>query len=151
LGSPRFVLSALATRARGLWNGGPPQSAADWFRAKYGAALANEVAIPLTEGWSGGPAAEVGPSVGDSIPGRMGQTLLLKLAGRATGRAVAIGYSREEPEGPHVWHVYPVGGVGALCQHLAAGLRDVIELESPVEAIRVDGGRAAAVRVKGRE
>ncbi len=148
---PRFSLSGLASRAKAMKNGATPKSAAEWFRAKYGAALADEVALPLVEAWSGAPANELAPSVGDSIPGSIAHTLMLKLASRLTRRAVACGYSREMPETANIWHVYPKGGVGLLCQHLAADLEEVIELESPVEEILVDAGRAKAVRVKGRE
>lgn len=148
---PRFSLSALATRAAALGNGHAPHSAAEWFRARYGATLADEVAIPLTEAWSGASASELAPSVGDSIPGSIGHTLLLKLASRLTRRAVACGYSREQPENPHIWHVYPQGGVGLLCQRLARDVEDAIKLESPVEAILVESGRAVAVRSKGQE
>lgn len=148
---PRFCLSAVATRAAALANGHSPESAAEWFRSRYGKALANEVAIPLTEAWSGAPASELAPSVGDSIPGSIGHTIMLKLASRLTGRAVACGYSREEKETPNVWHVYPDGGVGLLCQRLAVDVQDAIKLETPVEAIIVDDGRAVAVRAKGRE
>jgi protoporphyrinogen oxidase len=148
---PRFSLSALKTRAASLRNGHAPQSAAAWFRSKYGAALADEVAIPLTEAWSGASASDLSAAVGDSIPGSIGHTLMLKLASRFTRRAVACGYSREQPENAHVWHVYPQGGVGLLCQRLAEDAHDAIQLESPVEAILVDSDRAVAVRVKGRE
>jgi oxygen-dependent protoporphyrinogen oxidase len=148
---PRFSLSAVATRVANLGNGHPPRTAADWFRSKYGAALAREVAIPLTEAWSGASASELSSAVGDSIPGSIGHTLFLKLASRYTRRAVACGYSREQPEHSNVWHVYPNGGVGLLCQQLAKDLQDIVQLESPVEAILVDSDRAVAVRVKGRE
>lgn len=148
---PRFFLSALATRAAALGNGHAPQSAEEWFSSRYGAALAREVAIPLTEAWSGAAASELAPSVGDSIPGSIGHTIMLKCASRLTRRAVACGYSREMAETPNVWHVYPDGGVGLLCQRLAEGVEDAIRLESPVEAITVDAGRAVAVRAKGRE
>ncbi len=148
---PRFSLSALKTRAASLGNGHAPKSAAEWFRSKYGRALADEVAIPLTEAWSGASASELSASVGDSIPGSIGHTLMLKFASRFTRRAVACGYSREQPENAHVWHVYPKGGVGLLCQRLAQDAQDVIKLESPVEAILVDSGRTVAVRVKGQE
>jgi protoporphyrinogen oxidase len=148
---PRFCLSAVKTRAASLANGHAPESAADWFSSRYGSALAREVAIPLTEAWSGAAASELAPSVGDSIPGSIGQTVMLKLASRLTRRAVACGYSREMPETPNVWHVYPEGGVGLLCQRLAAPVQDAIRLESPVEAIMVDAGRAVAVRAAGRE
>src|SRR5262245_42504597 len=52
--SPRLVASALATRLRKA----EIHSAADWFRHSYGDALAEEVAIPLAEAWSGAPAEE---------------------------------------------------------------------------------------------
>lgn len=148
---PRFSVSALKTRAAALGNGHAPQSAAEWFRSKYGRALADEVAIPLTEAWSGASASELSSAVGDSIPGSIGHTIMLKLASRFTRRAVACGYSREQPENSHVWHVYPNGGIGLLCQSLARDAEDVIQLESPVEEVLVDSGRAVAVRVKGRE
>jgi oxygen-dependent protoporphyrinogen oxidase len=148
---PRFIRSGLASRAASLRKGDAPESAAEWFRARYGAKLANEVAIPLTEAWSGAEASELAASVGDSIPGSIAHTIMLKLASRLTRRAVACGYSREMPETPNVWHVYPKGGVGLLCQKLAAGLEDSIQLESPVEEVLVDSGRVVAVRAKGRE
>lgn len=148
---PRLTSSGIRTRAAGLIKEQPLESAADWFRARYGRALADEVAIPLTEAWSGASASELAPSVGDSIPGSIGHTLMLKLASRLTGRAVACGYSREMPESPHVWHVYPNDGVSLLCRQLAASVEDAIQLESPVEQIIVDSGKAVAVRVHGRE
>jgi protoporphyrinogen oxidase len=75
----------------------------------------------------------------------------MKLASRLTGRAVANGYCREQPESIHVWHVYPEGGVSLLCGKLADGLQDAVHLESPVEAIIVESQRVAAIRVNGRE
>ena len=77
--------------------------------------------------------------------------LRLKLASRLTGRAVANGYSREMPESPHVWHVYPEGSLGFLCERLAEGLNGTVRLESPVQAILVENGRAVGVKVGGRE
>lgn len=148
---PRLTASGIMTRAANMFKGDRPESAADWFRAKYGRALADEVAIPLTEAWSGADASELAPSVGESIPGSIGHTLMLKLASRLTRRAVACGYSREMPEAPHVWHVYPNDGVSLLCRQLAATIEDAIQLESPVEKIFVDSGRAVGVCVNGRE
>jgi oxygen-dependent protoporphyrinogen oxidase len=149
---PRLTASGIGTRLGGITRRGKePESAADWFRAKYGRALADEVAIPLTEAWSGAAATELAPSVGDSIPGSIGHTIMLKVASRLTRRAVACGYSREMPESPHVWHVYPNDGVSLLCRKLASPIEDIIRLESPVEEIMVEDGRAVAVRVKGQE
>lgn len=148
---PRLTASGIMTRTSNMIKGRKPESAADWFRSKYGKALADEVAIPLTEAWSGASASDLAPSVGESIPGSIGHTLMLKLASRLTRRAVACGYSREMPEAPHVWHVYPNDGVSLLCRQLAASIEDAIQLESPVEKIFVDDGKAVGVRASGRE
>ena len=74
----------------------------------------------------------------------------LKLASRLTGRAVANGYSREKPESPHVWHVYPEGSLAFLCDHLAQSLNGVVRLESPVEAILVEDGERSACGFAGQ-
>jgi protoporphyrinogen/coproporphyrinogen III oxidase len=128
-----------------------PATAAEWFRASYGDALANEVAIPLTEAWSGAKADLLSSAVGDGIANSVIQTLWLKLASRLTRRAVSCGYSRELPENAGVYHVYPEGGIGTLCQALAADLKGVIQLEAPVEKILVEQDNAVGVRVNGRE
>lgn len=154
---PRFTASALAGRLAALSPTGQKQkpcaqeTAAGWFRAMYGRALADEVALPLIEAWSGAASDKLAASVGASIPGSVAHTAFLKLAGRVARRPVAVGYSREMPEAASVWHVYPDGGVGLLCRHLAQGMDDIIQLESPVEAILTDGERVRAVRVRGRE
>jgi protoporphyrinogen oxidase len=148
--SPSFLFSALATAATRKRRP-EPTSVAEWFRLEYGDRLAEAVAIPLVERWSGVPATELAPSVGEKLKGGVAHVLRLKLAARMTKRAVAHGYCREQPESVHVWHVYPEGSLGLLCERLASGLEDAIRLESPVEGIIVDGDRVVAVRVKGRE
>jgi oxygen-dependent protoporphyrinogen oxidase len=151
LRTPRFLLGAFTSRM-GRQHVSPPATAAEWYERQYGARLAEEVAIPLVESWSGAPATALAPSV---IPPQVDRgtthVLSLKLASWLTGRAVANGYSREKPESPHVWHVYPEGGLGVLCENLAQDLQDRIHLESPVQAILVEGGRAKGVRVAGRD
>jgi protoporphyrinogen/coproporphyrinogen III oxidase len=149
LSSPRYLLSALASRLPG--HGSAPTTAAEWFRRAYGVRLAEEVAIPLVEAWSGQPADRLAPSVGDKIPGGIGRTIGMKVASRLTGRAIAHGYCREQPESIQVWHVYPEGGVQTICEQLARDLDGTIQLESPVEEIVLDGDRVVAVRVHGRE
>jgi oxygen-dependent protoporphyrinogen oxidase len=149
LRSPRFVGSALLSRLRPPSK--PPESAAEWYRAHYGLTLANDVAIPLLEAWSGAAADDLATSV---IPPQVDRgtahVVGLKLASRLTGRAVANGYSREKSESPHVWHVYPEGSLAFLCDHLAQSLDRVVRLESPVEAILVENGRAVGIRVRGQ-
>lgn len=146
---PRMTASGIAAKIKSL-KGGKAETAADWFRASYGAALANEVAIPLTEAWSGAKAEDLSPAVGDGIASGIARTLWLRLASRLTGRAVSCGYSREQPEKASVYHVYPAGGIGTLCRKLAGNLGDDVHLESPVEAILVEEGAAVGVRVAGR-
>ena len=147
---PRMTLSWVAGQIKSLRNGQVPNSAAEWFHKRYGSALADEVALPLLEAWSGAPAEDLSPAVGDGLfGGSIAKTLYLKTAGKLTGRAVACGYNREKPETPNVWHVYPNKGVSTLCEKLAEGLEDSIRLESPVEAILVENEKVVAVRVKG--
>lgn len=149
--SPHFLLSAVRARLGGR-SGGPAANAADWYRREYGPALADRIAIPLVEAWSGAPAAELAASV---IPPQVDRgtahVLRLKVASRISRRAVANGYSREKPESAHVWHVYPSGSLGLLCEHLATGLEGCIRLESPVEAIMADAERVLGIRVNGRD
>ena len=122
-----------------------PNSAADCFRQSYGAVLADDVALPLIEAWSGASSDKLSPAVGDSLPGSIARTLYLKAASKVTGRAVACGYSREKAESASVYHVYPKDGVSTLCDKLAEGLKDRILLESPVEEIIVEHENVVAV------
>lgn len=144
---PRMTLSGIKSKLSG--NGNKPKTAAEWFRKSYGAALADEVALPLVEAWSGAKAEDLSSAVGESLPGSIGKTLYLKAASRLTKRAVACGYSREMPESASIYHVYPKDGVSTLCEKLAEGITDKIKLESPVEEIIVENERVVAVKAKG--
>jgi protoporphyrinogen oxidase len=146
---PRYLRAAIAERSRR--RDGAPESAADWFRREYGHALADEIAIPLVEAWSGAPADELSPAVADKIPGSIAATVGLRVAARLTHRAVAIGYCREAPQSANVWHVYPERGVATVCRRLAADVTDSIRLRSPVERILVEDDRAVGIRVAGRD
>ena len=144
---PRFVTSAAKAK---LGRHGPITNAAEWFETAYGAQLAHEVAIPLAEAWSGAPAGELSPAVGGKLGG-VGHSIGLRMASTITRRPVASGYCREKPENASVFHVYPTEGVASLCKGLAERLGSALHLESPVQRIIVDGGRAVAVRVGDRE
>lgn len=145
---PRMALSGLASKFKSSTNGHAPKSAADWFRKSFGKSLADEVALPLIEAWSGVEAENLSTAVGDSLPGSIGKTLYLKMASRLTGRAVGCGYNREMPESAGVYHVYPERGVSVLCQKLTEGFEDKIRLETPVQKILVEDGRVIAVKAK---
>ena len=146
---PRMTLSGIKSKIKSLSNGHAPESAAEWFRSHYGAALADEVALPLIEAWSGAKAENLSAAVGESLPGSIGKTLYLKAASKITRRAVACGYNREMPEKASVYHVYPEKGVSTLCEKLAKGIEDKIKLESPVEEIIVENEKVVAVKAKG--
>ncbi len=152
LGVPRFDVSAVWTRLRDAVRSTPaPADAAAWFRHNYGGALADEVALPLLEAWSGQPADRLAPAVGEKLPGGLLETLWLKLAGRLTDRAVAIGYCGALPQSASVWHVYPEHGVGSICARLAEGLDDAVSLGTRVQRIHVEGERAVSVRANDQD
>src|SRR4051812_18281645 len=87
---PRFVASALAAKLNLLAR--QPQTATDWFPGKHGRALADEVAIPLTEAWCGATADTLSTAVGEKLSSGVLRTLLLRVAGRMTRKTVAVGY-----------------------------------------------------------
>lgn len=125
-------------------------SAAEWFARTYGDELASQVAVPLLESWSGVPATDLAPSVGQKLRHSISRTMFLAASARLSGRAVACGYSHEAPENPNVWHVYPESGLGLVCQRLAEEVASLIRLDSPVEQILVDSDRVVAVSSRGR-
>jgi protoporphyrinogen/coproporphyrinogen III oxidase len=148
LRNPKFGLSGLAARVRG---GRAPRSVAEYFHRTYGRALAEQVAIPLVEAWSGAPADQLAPTVAsEKFRHGLVHSLKLTMASRISRRAVANGYSHELPENANVWHVYPEGGISTLVERLADRVQDAIQLESPVEGIVVDSGRVVGVQVAGR-
>jgi protoporphyrinogen oxidase len=87
--------------------------------------------------------------VGDKIPGGLLSTIGLKLAGKVSRRAVAVGYCRERPQSVRVWHVYPESGVATLCEAIAGELGDAVHLESPVERVLIEDGSVRGLRVGG--
>lgn len=149
LASPRFVGSALVAKVCGLW-AEPADNLADHFRRTMGSAVANDLALPLVAAWSGIEGAELSPAVAEKFSTGVMQAAWLRGVGWASRRTVAIGYSHEVPESPHVYFVYPEGGIGAICERIAEDLRDVIQTESPVEQIHVENNRAVAVTVRGQ-
>ena len=148
MGVPRFVGSALKSK---LGRAPKPETATEHFRQSYGRALADQVALPLLEAWSGAPGDQLAPSVGAKLSHGIGYTMYLSAMSRWKRLAISSGYCNEMPENPQVWHVYPEGGVAALCNRLADPIRDAVRMESPVEKVLVNNGRAVAVRVKGAD
>ena len=146
---PRMSLSFIRTKLKGHRVHKNADSAQEWFRNRYGTSFSDEVALPLIEAWSGASAQDLSPAVGNSLPSSIFKTFYLKVASLITRRAVACGYSREMPETPSVWHVYPHGGVSLLCKKLAEGLDDAIKLQCPVQEIIVENNNVVAVKANG--
>ncbi len=150
LAEPRFLASALAGKLAGLRTD-RPRSAEAWFARAFGTSLAEAVAIPLVEAWSGAKARDLSPAVGEKFGNSIAKSLYLTAAAKVTGRAVCNGYTRAMPEGAGVYHVYPEGGLANLLGPTLARLGDAVRLRSPVERIVVREGRVVAVRVAGEE
>lgn len=149
LTSPRYVSGAIASRIRGLF-AGQSENLTDFFRRTLGSALADEIALPLAEAWSGIVGSELSPAVADKFSTGPIREVYLRLAGWASGKTVGVGYSQEVPESPHVYFVYPMGGIGVACEKLADEVRDAISTESPVQSIEVEDDRVVGATVKGQ-
>ena len=145
---PDFVQSFVAQRLR---RGDGPRTARDLLVSRYGAALAEQVALPLVEAWSGASGDRLAPAIVDKLDEGIAKTLWLKAAGKFTRRAVTIGYTRERPSSVSVYHVYPRGGLGSLIAHVAEQHRDIIEVNSRVQTIEVIDERVVGIRVNDED
>jgi len=143
---PRYTASAL--RQRLSPRNGEAMDAAAWAEATVGPEMAREVAIPLMEALTGAPANELSPSIGNKLPSVV-RTLMLRAAGRLSGKAVAIGYCQDLPEMASVWHVYPTGGIATICHHLVKDFADQVKLKTPVQKVRVENGKVQGIEVGG--
>ena len=148
LSSPSFVASAAKARLFGLV-GKRPTTVAEAFRRSMGQAIANKLALPLVEAWSGESRDKLSPAIAEKFSTTPWQAFRLGIASRFSKHTVAIGYSHEVPESPHVHFVYPDGGVGAVCEAMATEISDLIETESRVERIVISDNRVTGVFVNG--
>jgi protoporphyrinogen oxidase len=148
LASPRYISSAVLGKLRGL-TAPPGKNLAEHFRLTVGSAMSDEIALPLVAAWSGKQGEELSPAVAEKFSTGLLRTLWLHFAGWASGKTVSSGYSQEVCESPHVYFVYPVGGIGAACEKLADEVRDAIQTESPVQSIEVEDDRVVGVTAKG--
>jgi len=145
LGNAKYWMGAIQSRIGNLF-APKKDNLQDRFIVEYGKSFANEVAIPLIEGWAGVSACNLAPGTGDKLPGLI-QTFYLKLAGFITGKAVAIGYCTELPESRKVWHVYPNDGINMLCLKLSKEVGQHIRTNINVSGIIIKDERVTGVRV----
>ena len=148
--SPKFVASALWAKLR-FSASSKPNNITEYFRQSQGAKLADCVSLPLIEAWSGVSGNLLSCSVADKLSTGLLKTIWLRFASWASNRTVAIGYSHEVSESSHVYFVYPEGGIGAVCERMAADLQDIIHTESPVSAIHIENDNVVGVRVHGED
>lgn len=148
LRSPRYVGDALRQRVvDGLRQRRRFANVAERFEHDYGPSVARDVAIPVVQAWSGEPAERLAASVAEKIPGSILRTIWLRLAQRASQRAVTIGYCRDRPESAAVFHVYPRDGVAEVCRALAARLASPVQVNQPAQKIYIERGRVVGARV----
>jgi protoporphyrinogen oxidase len=146
--SPRFASSALSAKVKSLF-GGPTLTAQEYYRSAYGRRLADEVAIPLTEAWSGNSADKIAAAVGQKFATSLPRIFMLKSAARMTNRVIGVGYSSTIKESPNAWHVYPNHGIAEVCQKLADEVIDDIRLNSRVEQILVQDNAVSSITSDG--
>ena len=65
---PQLPVSFVSSKIRSIRHRNDAQSAADWFAQRYGAAFANQIALPLIEAWSGVPADQLAPAGAGGMP-----------------------------------------------------------------------------------
>lgn len=141
---PRYSFGALRSRLGS--DAAEAVDAASWAEATLGRELAREVAIPLMESLTGAPATELSPAIGNKLPSVL-RTLMLRAAGKFSSKAVAIGYCQDLPETASVWHVYPNGGIAAICSHLVKDFSDKVKVKTPVQAVVVEDGAVRGIKV----
>ena len=148
LKSPEFVLGAVRSRVAALTQP-PPTNVAQAFRRSMGRGIADKLALPLVEAWSGANRNELSPAIAEKFSTTPLQAFRLGIASRLSRRTIAVGYSHELRESPYVYFVYPQGGIGAVCENLADALSDSVHTDSKVERIFVRDGRVTGVEVNG--
>ena len=147
--SPRFAGSALLAKAASVV-AKPAVSARDHYRRQYGTRLAEDVAIPLTEAWSGCGANQIAAAVGQKFATSLPRMIMLRASAALTKRVIGIGYAGTITESTDAWHVYPEQGIAAVCQKLSEEVAEDVRLESKVEAIHVEGDSVQGITCNGR-
>jgi protoporphyrinogen oxidase len=151
LRDPRYLASAAVRRIRDAKAKRTATTAAEWFESQYGEKLANEIALPLLEAWSGLPATQLSAAVGQQMPSSIVRTAWLKAAAIVTQRAVASGYCSSKPESASVWHVYPHRGLATLCERIGESFSESIEYGARASKIYIEDERVVGLRINDRD
>jgi protoporphyrinogen oxidase len=129
----------------------PAVTAREHYRKEYGYKLAEDVAVPLTEAWSGCQADRIAAAVGHKFATSLPRMMMLRASAAITKRVIGIGYASTITESTDSWHVYPKDGIAAVCQKLADEVSDNVRLQSKVEAIHVEQDVVTAITCNGQQ
>ena len=144
----QFLAGAIKAKLLG-WTYTAPTNVAEWYIREYGESFARGVVIPLTEAWSGEECSNLSTAVGSKFGTSPFKTLVLKAAGKMTGKAISIGYCSTLPDALNVWHVYPDGGMKSICELLAQDIKQNIRTNSRVDQILCEDDKVVGIRVNG--
>lgn len=149
MGSPKYLSSALYAKASSFL-GATTKSAREYYSSQYGKKLAEEIAIPLTEAWSGADGDEIAAAVGQKFSTGLARMMMLRTAAKMTNRVIGIGYASTIVESTNSWHVYPKGGIATVCHRLAEKVHENVRLKRRVERIDVEDNCVQAIVVNGK-
>jgi len=149
LASPKYLSSALIGKSKSLF-ASTASTAREYYSSQYGSRLSEEIAIPLTEAWSGANGDEVAAAVGQKFSTGLGRMMMLRTAAKMTNRVIGIGYASTIVESTNSWHVYPQGGISSVCHRIAEKLEENVRLNCNVEQIDVENERVHSIIVNGK-
>jgi protoporphyrinogen oxidase len=150
IASPKYFTSAVTAKANSAFRP-TPISAREYYSAQYGKKLAEEIAIPLTEAWSGTSGDEIAATVGQKFSTGLARMMMLRTAAKMTKRVIGIGYASTIVESTNSWHVYPKGGIAAVCHRIAEKVNENIRLNHRIEQINVKDNRVCDIVVNGEQ
>jgi protoporphyrinogen oxidase len=150
LASPKYLSSALIAKSKSIFSSATT-TAREYYSSQYGKRFAEEIAIPLTEAWSGADGDEIAAAVGQKFSTGLARMMMLRTAAKMTNRVIGIGYASTITESTNSWHVYPRGGIASVCHRIAEKVQESVQLNRRVEQINVDGEAVKSIVVNGEE
>lgn len=148
LSSPKYLSSALIGKSMSVF-ASAATTARQYYSSQYGSRLAEEIAIPLTEAWSGANGDQIAAAVGQKFSTGLARMMMLRIAARMTKRVIGIGYASTIVESTNSWHVYPRGGIATVCHRIAEKVQENVQLNRKVERIDVEDETVKSIVVNG--